>query len=470
MTHFSSIPTGTRAVSLGVSLLVLSTLAGNFTPAAASTPVAPPRQSGQSLQLPDSAFSPGTPNGGAVLDNSNPNITDTGQWPRLLHSVTYESLGRQTGYIEGAYWQPSGATDNLGWIYAASVFATEDGAKTAWQDGSTFYPSQHPGVSTTDCASSMGTPCTRLTVLNTVVFDLIQFNQCLAETYVTEFSNNGAGASTTDHLMQTQQAQALATLTNVDVAALAAMKAVCLPPPDFTLLAARFEPSGGSYDINSPALTTATVGRTVALAAYLAVRRGPATCPSVLTFDVTRDGSPVNHQVLSLANCLSTTPVRYAVNQKLDGPGTYTLTITATVQDVSQHQTASLTVTRPAKVKKPGKPSYSFDGLTTLNASRHQQSAFRAREQGFLTIAWTAKHLNSKQQTEIQITYQAMSRGHWRTIASPLPITVSTTNGSNSYQISFYTPQSYSAMRFTVALYLLGRWSQHRSATITIRK
>jgi hypothetical protein len=463
--------TQSRAIAVYgmITVLVVANLAGSFTPACAAVPATRPQQTGESLQLPGSAFSPGTVDSGAVLDNSRENITNTDQWPRVLHSIPYDSLGRKTGYIQGALWQPPGATDSLFWVYASSVFSTEDSAKTAWQDGSTSFPSTHEGVTTADCSSTVGVPCTRITVSNSTLSDELQYNQCLAETTVGE-SLNETTPATTDHLMQTQLAQAASTLTRIDIAAVAAMKAACLPPPDFTLLAARFEPSGGSYDYNSPALTTATVGQTVALAAYLTVRQGPAACPDVLTFDVSRDGSAINHQVLSLATCLSTTPVRYAVNQKLDQPGTYTLTITATVQDVSQHQTASLVAARPTKVKRPSKPSYSFDSLTILNKYQQPQSSFQTAEQGYLRMTWTARHLSGKQQADIQISYQVLRGRAWQTLASPLPLTVPTTNGLNSYKNGFFAPKGYSAMRFTVAMRLLGRWSTRKTVTVSIHK
>jgi hypothetical protein len=205
------------------------------------------------------------------------------------------------------------------------------------------------------------------------------------------------------------------------------MKAACLPPPDFTLVAARFEPSGGTYDLNSPALSTATTGQTVALAAYLAVRRGPATCPHVLTFAVSRDGVHVYTQVLSLNNCVSSTPARYAVNDKLDRAGTYVLTVTATVQGQSQRQTASLVVSRPVHIK-PVTFSYHFDQLRLTDASGRAKTSFRAGEHFELLVVWHVRGLQGKREANVLFQFYAAGK---RAPAISLTEQVTSTNGRN---------------------------------------
>jgi hypothetical protein len=115
-----------------------------------------------------------------------------------------------------------------------------------------------------------------------------------------------------------------------------------------------------------------------------------------------------------------------------------------------------------------GTPAYSVGRLSTLNPSGRPQTIFRAGEQGYLRVTWHAKHLPAHRKTAILIRYMGLRRGRWSVVASPLPVGVRSTNGSNTYLTSFYAPRSYSALRMSVSIHLLGRWSDSKVITIRV--
>jgi len=180
-------------------------------------------QSADALRLPDSAFSPGTVTRSSVLDNTF--VDDQKYWPRDMHSADYKTWGRVTGYLQVAEWQPSSSPDKFNFNYAGSIFATSDGARNAWQDGSTYPVSKYAAVPADACPGVIDAPCTRLIETSssgpTQWADLIQDNQCLIETLT-------YGPNT---LFSAHQSQIASVTANIDRAALNAAEAVCGSPP-----------------------------------------------------------------------------------------------------------------------------------------------------------------------------------------------------------------------------------------------
>jgi hypothetical protein len=106
----------------------------------------------------------------------------------------------------------------------------------AWHDGAVDALVGRSNYAGSSCTDAVGLTCTRTDYADIQFNDFIQYGVCLAETTVLEETSQGVPA-TNDHLMQTQNTQALATLTHVDLAAVSAMKNACaaaVPTPTST--------------------------------------------------------------------------------------------------------------------------------------------------------------------------------------------------------------------------------------------
>ena len=175
--------------------------------------------SGAKLKLPQSAFTPASVVEEFVLKNNNPLLTDTTLFPRAYHSKGYNAWGRITGYYQGGRLGPNSSTSHATFRYAASLFKDVKGARTAWEDASSYGPSRYSSIKVLPCPDGIRQPCTRWlrSDLRINYVEVFQVKRCLIE--MNSYVERSAFAL--------RRKDMLATLADMDRAALHVADAAC---------------------------------------------------------------------------------------------------------------------------------------------------------------------------------------------------------------------------------------------------
>lgn len=183
MLHPAARPSAETTHLTSVGLRSSAPLSAN--PRASNTPE---RQTTESLRLPDSAFAPAQPPFATnqVADNATAHAHNED----VIHSKSYDALGRITGWYTDASWTApdQGVVDMnyLGSVYPSATLAT-----ASVEDTRSLYTTKYPGIPVKPCTSTTGftypTECllwaglSQDTVPQLVVLRVFAIGNCTAE-------------------------------------------------------------------------------------------------------------------------------------------------------------------------------------------------------------------------------------------------------------------------------------------------
>lgn len=308
----------------------------------------PAGQDAAGLQLRTEVFAPATI--ATSTRRASNDMDNTQLWPRLHHSASYASWGLSGSYFQHALWTPSGSTESVTFDYAGSVLATEPGAYDAWHDGTTYWPFKYNNIQLVSCPAVAAPDCSRwdLTGNNGITEwdDSIQLGRCLIET------RTFAPAA----LFTAQKTRIADTLATIDRAAVAAASKVCRVPASspstrtgpvaLGIDALRIETNNARADwaLARPSIKKVAAGGTVFLSLYITVRNAPADARAGYQVIVRAGGRVVlNRRDGPFPLSASSTQYRHWVRFIPRSPGSYTVTASVDVANVSATGSVSFT-------------------------------------------------------------------------------------------------------------------------------
>jgi len=312
------------------------------------------KQAAASLHIDETTFAPAKvdPSLDGTLDNPT---ADMSAIRSIYHSKNYEDLKRTTGFLEVGNWTPSGATSNIEFEYLASTFPDAPTAQAAFADA-TASVKDYNGVPAAqqDC-SAQGISCYLLTVGLTLpdgtkaaaVGDVIQYNQCLAET----------AALGPQDLVNSNADQVVKTIQTITTAAGVTLIAACNGTSTtsttltYNVVRVQFQKALKANQIpqsTDPALKKAKPGTSVSLVGVLAVTAGPASVSATVSYVIKRSGKIVKQDsqtgtIQPGPNNDTAAVFTFKLPKKV---GTYKATMTFQLADQTQQGTASIKVAK----------------------------------------------------------------------------------------------------------------------------
>jgi len=175
------------------------------------------------LRVPDTAFAPATPDGGAGGDQVlTTAVLDTGKFFTYFHPDGYAALGRVNGYFQFQSWTPTGS-DPINFRYLASIYPSGQAALSAYDALKSFF-SEKRGTPLTPCNSSARIPAMcddgRSHAIGGTDF---YYREVQVGVCVSEFVATAKTVEESNALFS----QIDTTLNNITLAAVSAMSKVC---------------------------------------------------------------------------------------------------------------------------------------------------------------------------------------------------------------------------------------------------